>query len=198
VKPVAILGAGSWGTALAVHMARSGREVRLWARDAAHADEIRRTRVNPRYLSEVSIPESVRPMAALDEAVRGIEIVILAVPTHGVRGVMREAAPLLAERAVLVSAAKGLETESLMRMSQVLAAETADRHPVVVLSGPSFSAEVARGLPTAVLAASTDAAAAEIVQEQFRGRGFRLYGSDDVAGVEIGGALKNVIAIAAG
>jgi glycerol-3-phosphate dehydrogenase (NAD(P)+) len=195
---VTILGAGSWGTALAVHVARSGREVRLWARDATHVDAISRDRVNPRYLSDVSIPESVRPFARIDEALDGVDFVVMAVPTHGVRAVVRAAAPLLTERAILVSAAKGLETQSLMRMSQVLAAETAGRHAVVVLSGPSFAAEVARELPTAVLAASADPAATETVQEQFRGRGFRIYASDDVAGVEIGGALKNVIAIAAG
>ena len=198
MKPVTILGAGSWGTALAVHVARSGREVRLWARDATHVDAISRDRVNPRYLSDVSIPESVRPIARIDEALDGVDFVVMAVPTHGVRAVVRSAAPLLTERAILVSAAKGLETQSLMRMSQVLAAETAGRHAVVVLSGPSFAAEVARELPTAVLAASADPAATETVQEQFRGRGFRIYASDDVAGVEIGGALKNVIAIAAG
>jgi glycerol-3-phosphate dehydrogenase (NAD(P)+) len=195
---VTILGAGSWGTALAVHVARSGREVRLWARDATHVDAISRDRVNPRYLSDVSIPESVRPFARIDEALDGVDFVVMAVPTHGVRAVVRAAAPLLTERAILVSAAKGLETQSLMRMSQVLAVETAGRHAVVVLSGPSFAAEVARELPTAVLAASADPAATETVQEQFRGRGFRIYASDDVAGVEIGGALKNVIAIAAG
>jgi len=198
VKPVTILGAGSWGTALAVHVARSGRQVRLWARDATHVDAISRDRVNPRYLSDVSIPESVRPFARIDEALDGVDFVVMAVPTHGVRAVVRAAAPLLTERAILVSAAKGLETQSLMRMSQVLAAETAGRHAVVVLSGPSFAAEVARELPTAVLAASADPTATETVQEQFRGRGFRIYASDDVAGVEIGGALKNVIAIAAG
>ena len=198
MKPVTILGAGSWGTALAVHVARSGRQVRLWARDATHVDAISRDRVNPRYLSDVSIPESVRPFARIDEALDGVDFVVMAVPTHGVRAVVRAAAPLLTERAILVSAAKGLETQSLMRMSQVLAAETAGRHAVVVLSGPSFAAEVARELPTAVLAASADPTATETVQEQFRGRGFRIYASDDVAGVEIGGALKNVIAIAAG
>lgn len=198
MKPVAILGAGSWGTALAVHVARGGRGVRLWARDEAHAAEMTRTRRNPRYLSDVALPEGVDAISRLDAALAGADYVVVAVPTHAVRSVMRTAAPLLAKRAVLVSAAKGLETESLQRMSQVVAEETGDRHAVVVLSGPSFAVEVARELPTAVLAASADAAAAETVQEQFRGRGFRIYASDDVAGVEIGGALKNVIAIAAG
>jgi glycerol-3-phosphate dehydrogenase (NAD(P)+) len=198
VKPIAILGAGSWGTALAVHTARGGRDVRLWARGSALVEDINATRRNPRYLTDVILPGSVHATTSLASALADVEYVVVAIPTHGVRTVMRAAAPLLTPRAVLVSAAKGLELESLQRMSQVVTAETGGRHPVVVLSGPSFAAEVARALPTAVLAASTDAAAAGTVQEQFRGRGFRLYVSDDVAGVEIGGALKNVIAIAAG
>jgi glycerol-3-phosphate dehydrogenase (NAD(P)+) len=198
VKRVAILGAGSWGTALAVHAARDGRDVRLWARDGAVADEIVRVRRNPRYLSDILLPDGVRATSSLDTALSGAHFVMIAVPTHAVRGVVREAAPLLADRAILVSAAKGLETGSLQRMSQVVAEETAACHPVVVLSGPSFAAEVARELPTAVLAASADSTAAEAVQEHFRGRGFRIYVSSDVPGVEVGGALKNVIAIAAG
>jgi glycerol-3-phosphate dehydrogenase (NAD(P)+) len=198
MKPVAILGAGSWGTALAVHIARAGRDVRLWARASALVEAIATTRRNPRYLTDVPLPDTVHVTTAMAAALREVDVVVIAVPTHGVRVVMRAAAPLLARGAVLVSAAKGLETQSLQRMSQVVAAETGDRHPVVVLSGPSFAAEVAHELPTAVLAASADGAAAEAVQEQFRGRSFRIYVSDDVPGVEIGGALKNVIAIAAG
>jgi glycerol-3-phosphate dehydrogenase (NAD(P)+) len=198
VKPVAILGAGSWGTALAVHMARAGRDVRMWARGTALVDAINASRRNPRYLTDVAVPESVRATTSLESALAGVDCVVIAIPTHGVRAVLRAAAPVLAPGSILVSAAKGLELESLQRMSQVVTNETGGRHPVVVLSGPSFAAEVARELPTAVLAASTDAAAAAAVQDQFRGRGFRLYVSDDVAGVEIGGALKNVIAIAAG
>lgn len=198
MKPIAILGAGSWGTALSVHMARVGRDVRLWARGTALAEAIDAARRNPRYLSDVSLPDAVRATNSLPEAVAGVDCVVIATPTHGVRTVMRAVTASLAPGAILVSAAKGLELESLARMSQVIAEETRGRHPVVVLSGPSFAIEVARELPTAVLAASSDAAAAATVQEQFRGRGFRLYVSDDVAGVEIGGALKNVIAIAAG
>lgn len=198
MKPIAILGAGSWGTALAVHMARAGRDVRVWARGTALVETINATRRNPRYLTDVALPDGVRATTSLVSAVAGVDCIVIAIPTHGVRTVVRAAAPSFAPGAILVSAAKGLELESLQRMSQVVTAETSGRHPVVVLSGPSFAAEVARELPTAVLAASTDAAAATTVQEQFRGRGFRLYASDDVAGVEIGGALKNVIAIAAG
>jgi glycerol-3-phosphate dehydrogenase (NAD(P)+) len=198
VTRIAVLGAGSWGTALAVHLARGGGEVRLWARDDRLVTELSGTRVNPRYLQGVPLPAGVRPTAALDAALDGAAFVVAAVPSHGLRTVIRAAAPALAARAVVVSATKGLESGSLDRMSQVIGGETGGRVPVVVLSGPSFALELARALPTAVLAASTDPEAAARVQEQFRGPALRLYVSDDVPGVEIGGALKNVIAIAAG
>jgi glycerol-3-phosphate dehydrogenase (NAD(P)+) len=198
MSPVAVLGSGSWGTALAIHVARTGRAVRLWGRDAHLVDEMSRTRTNPVYLPDVALPPGVTPEASLQDSLTGAAFVVAAVPSHGLRDVVRRAAPFLIPGAVLVSATKGLEASTLRRMSQVILEETGNRFPVVVLSGPSFAAEVARGLPAAVLAASTDTAAAARVQEQFRGPGLRLYVSDDVAGVEIGGALKNVIAIAAG
>jgi glycerol-3-phosphate dehydrogenase (NAD(P)+) len=195
---IVVLGAGSWGTALAVHLARDGRAVCLWARDAALVSEMIASAANTRYLADVPLPAAVLPTSSLDEALDGAQFVVVAVPSHGLRAVVRAAAPRLPADAVIVSAAKGLEANSLLRMSEVIEDETGGRLPVVVLSGPSFAAEVARGLPTAVLAASSDERAATRVQEQFRGRGLRLYASDDVPGVEIGGALKNVIAIAAG
>ena len=195
---MAVLGAGSWGTALSIHLARAGRSVSLWARDAGLVDEMIAASANLRYLPEIPIPPRVVPTSSLEAALNDAQFVIVAVPSHGLRAVVRAAAPLIPPHAILVSATKGLETESLRRMSQVIEEETAGRLPVVVLSGPSFAAEVARGLPAAVLAASSDDRAAARVQEQFRGPGLRLYGNDDVPGVEIGGALKNVIAIAAG
>ena len=198
MKTTAILGAGSWGTALAVHLARAGHGVRLWARDEALVDELSRSRVNGRYLPDVPLDDAIAPTDSLQAALRGARFVVLAVPSHGLRAVVRNAVPHLAPRSVLVSTAKGLETGSLQRMSQVIANETGGCCPVVVLSGPSFASEVARGLPTAVLAASERDDSAAAVQEHFRGPGLRLYLSNDVAGVEIGGALKNVIAIAAG
>jgi glycerol-3-phosphate dehydrogenase (NAD(P)+) len=194
----AVLGAGSWGTALAVHLGRIGHRVTLWARDAGVAQELARTRHNPRYLSDVTLPHQVEVTADLDAALDRTGFVVLAIPSLGLRSVMRDAVKRLGDGAVLISAAKGLEAGSLARMSQVVTEETAGRLPVVVLSGPSFALEVARGLPAAVLVASADAAAAEAVQLRFRGPAFRVYASDDVTGVEIGGALKNVIAIAAG
>ena len=195
---VAILGAGSWGTALAVHCARVGHNIRLWGRDAAFVDELDRLRENTRYLPSVQLPERVQVTSSLQRALDGASVVVAAVPSHGMRNVVRSAAAHLARQAVIVSGTKGLERESLDRMSQVIAEETGDRHPVVVLSGPSFAIEVARGLPTAVVAASPDPRAAAHVQDCLKGPTFRLYASDDVPGVEFGGALKNVIAIAAG
>ena len=198
MTPIAILGAGSWGTALAVHLGKSHADVRLWARDAALADALHQSRRNPKYLSSAELPPSVRATGSMQDAVTGVRFIVLTVPSHGARAVISSAAPFVPHDAILVSAVKGLEEGSLDRMSQVLASEAVVPRPIVVLSGPSFASEVARDLPTAVLAASTDGDAAALVQEQFRGRTFRIYVSDDVAGVEIGGALKNVIAIAAG
>lgn len=195
---IAVLGAGGWGTALAIHLGRVGHGVALWGRDPDLIAEIARTRVNTRYLPECALPHAVGPTAVLEDALGGAPVVVFAVPSHGLREVLRAAAPLLAPEAVLISAAKGLEAGSLARMSQVLYEGTHGTRPIVVLSGPSFAVEVARGLPTAILAASTHCSALAAVQEQFRGPSFRLYASDDVTGVEIGGALKNVIAIAAG
>lgn len=194
----AVLGAGSWGTALAVHLARAGHDVRLWARDPGLVSEMQRGGCNPRYLPDVRLPPAITLTSVAEEAVHEASYVVLAVPSHGLRSVVRSAAASIRPGAILVSAAKGLEEGTLARMSQAVTEETHGAHAVVVLSGPSFAAEVARGLPTAVLAASTDRATAGCVQQHFRGPAFRLYASEDVTGVEIGGALKNVIAIAAG
>lgn len=194
----AVLGAGSWGTALAVHLGAVGHDVTLWGRDPALLDEMASRRANPTYLPDVVLPDLVKPERSLEAALAGARHVIVAVPSHGLRAVVRQAAPYIASEAIVVSATKGLETDTLERMSQVIADETRGRHPVVVLSGPSFAAEVARRLPTALVAASSDPVAVKAVQEEFRGPAFRLYRSDDVTGVEIGAALKNIIAIGAG
>jgi glycerol-3-phosphate dehydrogenase (NAD(P)+) len=198
MRNIAVLGAGSWGTALAVHLARIGHEVRLWARDPSLVDEMRARRANAVYLPDAVFPPSVHATADAGVAIAGASLAVIAVPSHGMRTVVAGIAPALGADTVLVSAAKGLEEGTLLRMSEVIAAETGARYPVVVLSGPSFASEVARQLPTAVLAASADGAAAALVQHEFRGPAFRLYASDDVVGVEMGAALKNVIAVAAG
>ena len=193
---IAILGAGSWGTALAVHCARVGHDVRLWGRDAGLMDDIARTNENARYLPQIRL-QGVTPTASLDAALADAPVVIAAVPSHGMRDVLRCASSRIGRNAVVVSATKGLETDSLDRMSEVIAEEVSGRS-IAVLSGPSFALEVARGMPTAVAVASADASAAAKVQESLKSPTLRLYASDDVTGVEFGGALKNVIAIAAG
>ena len=194
---IAVLGAGSWGTALAVHCARTGHDVTLWGRDESLMDEIGSTRENQRYLPGIKIDDRVFTTASVQDALGDARLVIAAVPSHGMRYVLRSAAPWFSRDAIIVSATKGLETDTLARMSEVMADETAGR-AVVVLSGPSFALEVARGLPTAVVVASKNADAAATVQDLLKGPALRLYASDDVTGVEFGGALKNVIAIAAG
>jgi glycerol-3-phosphate dehydrogenase (NAD(P)+) len=195
---IAVLGAGSWGTALAVHCGRIGHDVRLWGRDPSLVEDIARTRENAAYLPGIRTGDRVTPTASLETALADAPMVIAAVPSHGMRQVLRRASPLLRSGAILVSATKGLESDSLDRMSQIMAEETGPGHPIAVLSGPSFALEVARGMPTAVVVASANPAATTRVQDILKGSTLRLYGSDDVTGVEFGGALKNVIAIAAG
>jgi glycerol-3-phosphate dehydrogenase (NAD(P)+) len=197
-RSIAVLGAGSWGTALAVHLSRAGHDVHLWARDPALVSEMRARRANAVYLPDITLPPDVTITDSIGDAVHGRALVVAAIPSHGCRAVIHFAVPYLSKNAVIVSATKGLEGDTLLRMSEVIAQEAGSAHPVVVLSGPSFAVEVAQQLPTVVLAASGDAVATQLVQQEFRAPYFRLYGSDDVVGVEIGAALKNIIAIAAG
>jgi len=197
-RTVAILGAGGWGSALAVHLARAGHDARLWARDTTLAADMQARRANAVYLPDIVFPARLRVAADLEEALRGADFVVSAVPSHGTRQILRRVAPLLRGGMTVVSATKGLEQDTLLRMSQVVEQELDHRVRIAVLSGPSFAAEVARRLPTAVSVASRETAVVEQVQADFRAPYFRLYGTCDIVGVEIGGALKNVIAIAAG
>jgi glycerol-3-phosphate dehydrogenase (NAD(P)+) len=198
MQRVAVIGSGSWGTALAVHLARVGHEVTLWGRDEALVSEMRGRRANPIYLPDIVFPAGLEATAALDAALSRASVVVVAVPSHGVRAVARQMAACLERGALVVSAVKGIETHSLLRMTEVLAAELPEAGEVAVLSGPSFALEVARSLPTAVVVASSSARTVEHVQAEFRSSWMRLYGTSDVIGVEIGGAMKNTIAIAAG
>jgi len=195
---VTVLGSGSWGTALAVHLARVGHDVRLWGRDAALVADMNARRANAVYLPDVRFPAGLQVTVDLHRALQDAALVVAAVPSHGTRDVIRRGAPFFARDAIVVSATKGLEQHTLFRISEIIGQELGHERPVAVLSGPSFAAEMARQLPTAVSVASSHAGAVERVQADFRAPYFRLYGSDDVVGVEIGGALKNVIAIAAG
>jgi glycerol-3-phosphate dehydrogenase (NAD(P)+) len=193
-----VIGAGSWGTTLAIHLSRRGHEAWLWARDPVLAADMRDRRANAVYLTDVSFPQDLHVTADLEEALCDADVVVSAVPTHGTRGILARAAPYIATGAVVVSATKGLEQETLFRVSEIVAQELGGGVRVGVLSGPSFAAEVARELPTALSIASEHDDVVRRVQDDFRSPYLRLYGTDDVAGVEIGGALKNVIAIAAG
>jgi glycerol-3-phosphate dehydrogenase (NAD(P)+) len=192
----AILGAGSWGTALAIHLARGGVGVRLWARDPAIAAGIAARRRNPLYLEEAELPDHVVATTDLARAVAGADLVIVAVPSEFVARTLKSV-PVLRPGAVVVSATKGFDPERHLRMSELIA----ERFPAVgvaVLSGPTFAREVAHGQPTAAVVASADEALALRLRDAWGTREFRLYTNRDVAGVEIGGAMKNAIALATG
>jgi glycerol-3-phosphate dehydrogenase (NAD(P)+) len=194
---LAVVGAGSWGTAIAIHAARHGLGVRLWARDAELAERVAATGENRRYLPGIQIPPGVTVTSRLDEALGGAKLVVTAVPSAFLGAVARAAEPNVGRTATIVSATKGLEAERGRRMSEILA-EALPGRPLAVLSGPSFAREVALGRPAALVVASRDARVARLVQETLAAPTFRLYTNQDVVGVEIGGALKNVVAVATG
>lgn len=192
---VAVVGAGAWGTALAVTAARAGAEVVLWGRDAGRIEGLRQRRENPPYLPGIILPEAVRPESRL-ETVADAEMVLLAVPAQRLREVCRNLSRVMGA-VPLVICAKGLEQTSGLRLSEVVAAEL-PAAPVAALSGPSFALEVGQGLPTAVTIAAEDRDLAVDLAQLLASTAFRPYASDDLLGVELAGALKNVIAIAAG
>jgi glycerol-3-phosphate dehydrogenase (NAD(P)+) len=202
MKKIAIIGGGSWGTALAIVLSRSRRAhaLSLWVHDAQLGNALHETRVNKIYLPGFTVPPEVEITSDITAALKNAEIVLGVIPAAHARIVYTAMREHLKLGAIIVSATKGIEHDSHFRMSEVIA-EVCPRHSgerIAVLSGPSFAREVARGDPTAVVIASHDAALASELQEEFAGATFRLYTNDDVAGVEIGGAVKNVIAIAAG
>ena len=192
---IAVLGAGSWGTALAILLAEGGHEVTLWGRDGV--EELRNHRENRRYLPGRRLPDALAVTGDLKAAVAGSDLVVLALPSQSVRAVARAAAPAVPRGSTVVCASKGLEEKSCLTLDKVIA-EAIPQSPVVLLSGPTFALEIAAGLPAAAVAASADVEAAALVQGTFAGARLRVYTTEDVVGVAIGGALKNVIAIAAG
>jgi glycerol-3-phosphate dehydrogenase (NAD(P)+) len=203
LKKIAIIGAGSWGTALAIALTRSSRphQLALWAHSADVAELLRSKRINEIYLPGFELPEEVDVSGAIREVLAGAHIVLGVMPAAHARDVYRAIKPYLEPDGVFVSATKGLEPATHARISEVIAAEIGPglQSPrIAVLSGPSFAVEVAAGDPTVVVLASGDAELAADVQEEFSGPRFRLYTNDDVIGTEIAGAVKNVIAIAAG
>ncbi len=192
-----VVGAGAWGTALADLLARNGETVTLWAYEPDVVKSINSSRENRRFLADAMLHEGVRATGDLEAAVRGVDLVIFVTPSHVLRGIAKRAASGVDDRATLVVASKGIERETLALMTDVVSQEM-PRRPVVGLSGPSFAREVVQRQPTAVVAASRTREAAEQVQEALSSDAFRVYTHTDVVGVELGGSLKNVMAIATG
>jgi glycerol-3-phosphate dehydrogenase (NAD(P)+) len=198
VKRLAVLGAGSWGTALAIALAPRFEDVQLWARDAGQADAIAKDRENARYLAGFVLPSQVAVSHDLEKCLKGADIVLSVVPSRYLREVMSLAAAFIEGQAPVVSATKGIEEESLVRMSQLIAETLQAPAPVAVLSGPTFAREIAAGEPAAIVIAAQELTVAEQIQRAFSTPALRFYTSQDVVGVEIGAALKNVIALGAG
>lgn len=198
MKRIAIIGAGSWGTALAVVAARAGHSVCLWSRNSEVVSSINERRVNSRYLTSTSIPENVNATGDIGAALNGASIVLLAAPSHAARELLSTMSSGLDEAAVIVSVSKGIEIETGKRISEIAKEVLGNPHPFVCLSGPSFAKEVVKGHPTAIVAASKDAAAARVVQNDLSFENLRIYTNADVVGTELGGSVKNVMAIAAG
>jgi glycerol-3-phosphate dehydrogenase (NAD(P)+) len=196
---VAVIGAGSWGTTVA-SMAAGRVKTMLWARRAELATAINQTRRNPDYLPDLVLPEALQATDDLAEAVRGSDLIVMAVPSHGFRNVFTDAAPHIDNEVPIVSLTKGIEQTTLSRMTEVVGEVAPDRDPQLtgVLTGPNLVAEIVSGQPTASVAAFQDRELAEAVQSLFMGPTFRVYTNDDVIGCELGGALKNVMALASG
>ena len=198
MKRIAIVGAGSWGTALAVIAARAGHEVCLWSRNPEVVTSINERRVNARYLTATSIPDNVSVTGAIDAALQGASMVVLAAPSHAARELLISMSSLFDEAAIVVSVSKGIEIDTGKRISEIVKEVMPNSPPFVCLSGPSFAREVVEGHPTAIVAASKDAAAARAVQNDLSFENLRIYTNADVIGTELGGSVKNVMAIAAG
>lgn len=190
----AVVGAGAWGTALATLLCKNGNDTTLWCRSAEKAENMARIRKNPR-LPGIALPDALH-ITADPACVSGCQLVVIASPSFPIRQVCQKVAPYLDPDAVMVSVTKGIENGTLKRMSEIVAEETG--HRVVALSGPCHAEEVAVGIPTGCLAACEDRALAEFVQDAFMAESFRVYTSPDVIGTELGGALKNIIALCAG
>lgn len=197
MKKVTVIGSGSWGTALAVMLQKHGHDVVIWSRRQDAVDEMQRDRENKKYLPGITLPQGLKFTTDREKAVKDAEIIILSVPSKAVRQTAMDFAPYFTKDQVLVNVAKGLEESSLKRLSQVIQ-ECVPQCQVSILSGPSHAEEVARDIPTTCLVASENEETAKMVQGEFMNPRFRLYTNTDVIGVEMGAALKNVMALAAG
>lgn len=197
MNKISFIGGGSFGTALAVLLSKKGSECSVWCHSENTIDDINIRRENTKYLKGITIPDKVTAYSDIEKTIKNSQIVVLAVPSKAIREIARKVAPFLGGDEIIVTVAKGIEKYTLKRMSQIIEDEIKD-HPIVVLSGPSHAEEVARDIPTTVTAASKDMEAARKIQNIFSNNTFRVYTNDDLIGVEIGGAFKNIIALAAG
>lgn len=197
MEKITVLGGGSWGTALAILLCQKGLDVSIWLRDGNQAESMMAKGVNEKYLPGVELPRELRIMSDISEAVKDSGFIVNAVPTQAVRSVLKDLKGKLKSGATIVNVSKGLEINSLLRISEVVESELGDID-YCVLSGPSHAEEVARGIPTTVVASSRRRETAESVQDLFMTPRFRVYTNPDLVGVELGGALKNIIALGAG
>lgn len=195
---VSVLGAGSWGSALAIQLSRNGVTTHLWGRDAAQMERMGKERCNATYLPGITFPEALHATADLHETVTRCSALLVAVPSQAFRATLHQISPLLKDGAPLAWATKGLEPGTAKLLHQVVAEELGSAYPTAVISGPTFATEAARGLPTAVTVASNNSDVANFFAGCLHGSTFRAYTCSDVIGVELGGAVKNVLAIAAG
>ena len=194
---VCVLGAGSWGSALALVLAKNGYDVSLWTRDSEQADSINKTKENTDYLPGVLFPNNIKVTTNIEDSVSNSKLIVLAVPSQAIRGISKQIKPFVKDEQILVDVAKGLEKGTGLRLSEVCREELPN-NPYVTLSGPSHAEEVARDIPTTVVVASEDLEIAQKVQDIFMSPKFRVYTNPDIVGVELGGALKNIIAFGAG
>lgn len=194
---IAFLGGGSFGTALAVMLSKKGIETAIWTIDEHGVEDINIKRENSKFLPGVTIPGNVTAYGELDKAIENSKVIVLAVPSQVIRTVSKQVAPLLNKGQILVTVAKGIEKGTLKTMSEIMEEEILS-NPIVILSGPSHAEEVSRGIPTTVTVSSRDMEAAKEIQQIFSTSSFRIYTNDDLIGVQIGGACKNIIALAAG
>jgi glycerol-3-phosphate dehydrogenase (NAD(P)+) len=199
VSRIAILGAGAWGTALAISLARrGGHQLCLWAHSPEHARHLSETGENARYLPGYIIPADVEVTPSLQESIQDAEIILCVTPSQALRSIMQQIAPQLTPAQILLSASKGIEETTFLRMSQVITEYSDGKNTIAVIGGPSFAQEVAAAMPTALSIACDDPAVGTRLQNDFSSPSLRVYRNEDLSGTELGGALKNVIALAAG
>lgn len=197
MSKISFLGGGSFGTALSVLLSQKGHEISIWTRNEETIEDINLKKENIKYLAKVDIPDNVSADINIENVIKGSEYIVISVPSHAVRSVCKFASKYIREGITIVSIAKGIEEKTGKRMSEVIGEELPN-NPIVILSGPSHAEEVAKGIPTVVAVSSMDMKAAKSVQDLFMTTNFRVYTNEDIIGVEIGGAVKNIIALAAG